>query len=251
MFILFSAAWFSLLVLSLTHWRGAGGSRRVGLLFLLGLPIIFLAHWYMARIVVPLFVWLFVLGDNGGGFFDASTYLMVIPAAAITAFIAARVMFWRASPQYAVLNCAGSVAILLLVGGFHAYHFLSQIQGSTREAAARSIASRNPALNVEELRLVQVQTETHFHSDKCITYRGIDESGPRCHITVCRHGWWRKMGAYIGFSPRDHELARAKEWLLTNHRDARLILEEIVENYFDTPEGIEAKRLLQKEYGIR
>jgi len=59
------------------------------------------------------------------------------------------------------------------------------------------------------------------------------------------------MGAYRGFSPRDKELVRAKEWLRTNHRDARLILEGLVEDYFDTPEGVEAKQLLKKEYGIR
>jgi len=188
MLVLFFFLWLALLSLSVTYWTREEPRRRVGMWFLFGLPVIFLAHWYAARIVIPLFVWAFILGDNGGWFFDASTYLTLIPAAVMTFFIAARVMLCGAAREYATWNCVGSAVVLLVIGSFHAHHFLSQIQGSTPEAAARSIAARS-GLNSHELQLVPVKTEMHFPSGKCLTYRGIDGSGPRCRITVCRHGW--------------------------------------------------------------
>ena len=89
MFLLILAAWCLLLALSLITPRSDVAARRVGMWFALGLPVIFLGHWFTANLVIPLLVWLFWLGDQNHWFWDTSTYLTAAFAGVMTAFVAA------------------------------------------------------------------------------------------------------------------------------------------------------------------
>lgn len=244
--ILVIGAWLGLLVL--TMLPGKSDPRRVGMWFMLALPLLFLGHWFAARLTIPLLVWLFILGDRNHWFWDRGEPIVTGCFAAImTSIVAARVMFRQAGARYAAVNCLGASALLLLMLTWQVVRFIDQIEGWTAESAAQAVISES-YLSGTTIQLVREPTEESYPTDRCITYRGEDASGPRCRVTVCRHGmWWWKRVAWHGFPHRQQEMARAKKWLAERQPHTHLILEEIVKNYPGTEEAKEAKQLLGRE----
>ncbi len=239
-------AWVAMLGMSLTFFVQGNESHRVGMWFVLALPVIFLGHWHAAGLMIPLLAWSFWLGDNESWLWNVVAALVCVVAGGVTILITARVIVWRAGTRYAWLNTIGTALWLV---SFFTYEYLRRVDGLAAESAARHIAERRifrpEDASFEETLILKREVADFVRQDNsCRTFLVSDADGPRCRVTICRHGPFWKEKLVDVFPARQWAFYQAKESLELYPERAPGMLDRIVKNYPGTPEADAARQIL-------
>jgi len=96
-------------------------ARPVLLRALVAGVLVFCAVWLWLKLLLPLFAWLFWLGDNDHPFYELSDMIAVGVAVLHTMFIVERIASRRASVLYVRIHFFTSAILLLLLGGIWLY----------------------------------------------------------------------------------------------------------------------------------
>ena len=225
-------------------------ARRLAWVFLA--PLEFAVLWLWLNPIIGILLWIFVFGDN---FNDSRTNAYVrLPAALIavvtSAAVALRLGRGVASRRFARMHLWATVLLLVMYGGTWGSDYLSRFEGTTAQSAAESFMARHPAHLLEGARLVERPCNLGSPKDDSSRHRCywiMVANEPKARFSVSRMGWFAwTVGSSKSVEPLSGRLERAKELIRSGDPDtAKFILKELIEEYPDTADGVEAVELLR------
>ena len=225
--------------------RSAMTLRRLGVIVLVAI-----GFWISLSAVVPVLVWGLWIGDNEHWFWHAWPYITALLALIATAPLIYRALATNVGRRFFSIQAFYAATVNGLWAAYCIATLVEPIKGMDPLSAAQAVV-REYGHDPSEFTFVPTAESVHFPNDPA-NYRtfivmGPDE--PRARITVHRHlnySW--KQVAVSWFPPSAQSIARAKEAHKKGGSESsvRAIIQQILQNYPDTPAAKEAEQLLRE-----
>lgn len=219
--------------------------RRLGVIVLVAIRF-----WISLSAVVPRLVWVLSIGDNDHWFWYAWPCVTAVLALMATAPLIYRTLATRLGRRFFSIQAFYAAAVNGLWAAYWIATLVEPIKGIDPLSAAQAVV-RQYGHDPSEFTFVPTAESVHFPNDPA-NYRtfivmGPDE--PRARITVHRHlnYSWKQVGV-SWFPPSAKSIARAKAAHKKggNESSVRAIIQQVLEDYPDTPAAKEAEQLLRE-----